>query len=48
MLLLDKYITKLPPDAKKKDLLYCKLKSTMPVDVTAPWYTALPVGKISL
>ena len=40
VLLLDKYISKLPPDAEKKDLFYCKPMS--------PWYTALPVGKNKL
>ena len=45
VLLLDKYISKLPPEAKAKDLFYMKPRSKIPVDPTAPWYTAVQLGK---
>ncbi len=46
--ILDKYISKLPKDAKKKDLFYCKPLSVVPKDETSPWYTAVPYGKNTL
>ena len=43
-----KYISKLPPVAKAKDIFYMKWKTTMPKDTTSPWYTAVPVGRNTL
>ena len=36
--LLDKYISKLPPDAKKNDVFYLKPKANTPHDPMAPWF----------
>ena len=48
VLLLDKYISKLPHNAKEKDVFYFKPKSVMPHDESAPWYTSVPLGKNKL
>ena len=45
VLLLDKYLSKIPPEAKKKDIFYLKPKSEAPQNVLEPWYTAIPFGK---
>ena len=43
--LLGKYISKLPPDAKKKDAFYLKPKASTPHDLMAPWFLNVPVGR---
>ena len=44
---LDKYISKLPVEAKEKDLFYVRpLEKTS--SVNKPWYSSVPVGKHSL
>ena len=43
--LLDKYISKLPPDAKKNDVFYLKPKANIPHDPMAPWFLNVPVGR---
>ena len=48
VLLLDKYIQKLPAEAKQKDLFYMKPKSAAPNDSLAPWFYSIPVGKNTL
>ena len=48
VLLLDKYIQKLPAEAKPKDLFYMKPKSVAPNDSLAPWFYSIPVGKNTL
>ena len=48
VLLLDKYISKMPQDAKKKDNFYLKPKATAPVDPCLPWFTSVPLGKNKL
>ena len=45
VLLLDKYLSKIPPEAKKKDIFYLKPKADTPLDALAPWYTNAPIGK---
>ncbi len=46
--LIDKYISKLPLDAVKKDIFYCRPLPNVPVDETKPWYVATPVGRNQL
>ncbi len=46
--LLDLYISKLPEEAKKKDLLYVHSLEKKPLDPSKPWYTDVPVGKHTL
>ena len=43
--ILDKYISKLPPDAKEKDLFYVR-----PLKITDDklWYNGVPLGKNTL
>ena len=48
VLLLDKYISKFPPEPKATDIFYMKPKTTMYKDTTSPWYTAVPVGRNTL
>ena len=45
--LLDKYISKLPSEAIKKDYFYCRPLSYHSDD-DAPWYSAVPLGKNTL
>ena len=40
--LLDKYLSKLPPAAFKKDIFYLRPKPLTPVDKAAPWYEETP------
>ena len=42
--LLDKYISKLPPVAFKKDIFYMRPKLATPSDPDSPWYEGIPVG----
>ena len=48
VLLLNKYLSKLPVEMKKKDIFYCKPKASAPTDPTAPWYCSVPVGRNTL
>ena len=45
VLILDKYISKLPPEAKEKDLFYCRPLEKVTSDPNKPWYSAVPLGK---
>ena len=47
VLLLDKYISKLPEEAKK-DLFHLRPKPHKPKDPLALWYMAIPVGRHTL
>ena len=46
--LLDTYISKLPVEARKRDLFYCRPHPTVPKNVEDPWYMNSPVGKNKL
>ena len=46
--LLDLYLSKLPPIAFERDVLYWQPKPVVPDDPTVPWYTCQPVGKHKL
>ena len=46
--LLDLYISKLPKEAKEKDLLYVRPLDKKPQDPNLPWYSAVPLGKHTL
>ena len=41
--ILDTYISKLPEEAKKNDLFYCRAIQNAPKD--GPWYTAVSIGR---
>ena len=41
--ILDTHISKLPEEAKKNDLFYCRAIQKAPKD--GPWYTAVPIGR---
>lgn len=43
--LLDKYISKLPPYAFDKDILYCRALDSVPKNESAPWYMSVAIGK---
>ena len=45
--MLDKYIAKLPPAAKEKDLFYCR-PLEKPKNPSKPWYSVTAVGKNAL
>ena len=45
---LDKYIAKLPPEARERDLFYVRPLQKFTSDPTCPWYTSLPLGKHTL
>ena len=45
VLLLDKYLSKLPPGAKENDTFYLKLKQSAPTHPLKPWYTQVPIGR---
>ena len=42
--ILDKYLQKIPADAKEADVFYLTPVSK-PTDASTPWYTRIPVGK---
>ena len=46
--ILDKYISKLPSEAKEKDLFYVRPLEIVPDDPDKPWYSGVPVGKNTL
>lgn len=48
MYLLDLYLTKLPPYAFDKDVLYLRPKRATPQNPSMPWYDNVPVGKNTL
>ena len=43
--LLDRYISKLPKEAKENDIFYCRPLQKIPQDSTQPWYSPSPVGR---
>ena len=46
--LLNKYFSKLPKYAFEQDTLYLRPKSSVPVDLSSPWYEEAAVGKNTL
>ena len=46
--LLDLYISKLPEEAKEKDLVYVRPLEKLLHDASKPWYSAVPVGNHTL
>ena len=48
MYLLDLYISKLPEEAKEKDLVYVRPLEKLPHDASKPWYSAVLVGNHTL
>lgn len=48
VLLLDKYFSKLPEEAKRKDVFYLKPKQETPKNPTSTWFTAVPIGRNTL
>ena len=46
--ILDKYISKLPPEARQRDLFYVRPFQKYTSDPTCPWYTSVPLGKHTL
>ena len=46
--ILDEYIGKYPPLAVSKYLFYVRPLQNIPSDPTAPWYSAVPVGRNTL
>ena len=48
MYLLDLYISKLPEEAKKQDLVYVRTLENQPHDPSKPWYSAVPIGNHTL
>ena len=46
--LLDLYISKFPLKAVENDLFYVRPLKDVPPDPSAPWYSAVPVGKHTL
>ena len=45
VLLLDKYLSKLPREAHQKDIFYLRAKAALPADAEDPWFTPVPVGR---
>lgn len=48
VLILDKYVSKLPREGKVKDIFYMKPKAVAPKDLTLPWFYAVPEGRNTL
>ena len=46
--ILDKYIAKLPSEARERDLFYVRPLQKFTSDPTCPWYTSVPLGKHTL
>ena len=46
--ILDKYISKLPTEAKDKDLFYIQPLQKVANDDNKPWYSSIPLGKHTL
>ena len=46
--LLDLYLKKLPREAIQKDVFYIRPLQEAPADPSAPWYSAVPIGKHTL
>ena len=46
--ILDKYISKLPREAKEKDLFYVRPLQKVTDNADKPWYTSVPLGKHTL
>ena len=46
--ILDQYISKLPEEAKQKDLFYVRPLEKKPLELSKPWYSSVPLGKHTL
>lgn len=46
--ILDKYISKLPSEAKEKDIFYARPLEIIPDNPDKPWYSGVPLGKNTL
>ena len=46
--IIDLYISKLPPKAVENDIFYVHPLENVPSEPSAPWYSAIPVGKHTL
>ena len=46
--ILDTYISKLPQEAKEKDLFYVRPLQQLVHDLNKPWYSSIPLGKHTL
>ena len=46
--ILDRYISKLPSEARKKDLFYVRPLDNITSDPNRPWYSSVPLGKHTL
>ena len=46
--ILDEYISKLPDEARAKNLFYAQPLKKVPKDPQKPWYSAVPLGKNTL
>ena len=44
VLLLDKFLSKLPIEVQQTDIVYLKPKAVVPMDATAPLFTSVPIG----
>ena len=42
---LDKYLSKLPPNARDKDIFYFRPVASAPTDDTSPWYVSMAIGR---
>ena len=43
--ILDKYLRKLPPNARDKDIFIFRPILSVPADDTSPWYVSVAIGK---
>ena len=48
MHIFDKYINKLPSEARKKDLFYVRPLEKVTSEPDKPWYSSVPLGKHNL
>lgn len=48
VLILGKYFSKMPAEARKGDVFYLKPKVKRPTDPMEPWYQNVPLGKNTL
>ena len=46
--ILDQYISRLPEEAKEKDLFYVRPLEKMPLEPSKAWYSSVPLGKHTL
>lgn len=45
VLILNKYISKIPQSAHEQDIFYLRPVLKIPTEDTSPWYTSVPIGK---